>query len=443
VNAALWFFIIGLLLCGMAMLGSYIERLPLTTSLLYVATGAVLGPLGFGVLLLNPIKHSAALELASKVAVLLSLFVAGLKLRSALTHRRWHLPVRLATMTMTVTVVLVALLGMYGLGLSVGAAVLLAGILAPTDPVLASDVTVESAADRDRLRFALTGEAGLNDGTAFPFVMLGLGLLGLHEIGPYGVRWLAVDVAWGIGAGLATGAALGTATGRVVLFLRTRKKEAVGLDDLLALGLIALSYGVAELLHGYGFLAVFAAGLALRRIERTETGAAEPPPDVAAAALAAATGDAVDAVATSEETAHAYMAEAALGFTEQIERVASVGVVLVMGSMLTRATFDLNAWWFVLALFLIVRPLAVLFTTHVRNSAPSQRPLICWFGIRGVGSVYYLMYALQHGVRGELAQQLTALTFTVVASSAVLHGISVTPLMKRYNRLRKQQALTE
>lgn len=431
---ALWFTVIGVLLCGMVVAGSYIERLPLTTSILYLIAGCVLGPLGVGLLIVSPIEHSRMLEFAAEIAVLISLFVAGLKLRSAFSDRRWAIPLQLATTAMVVTVGLVTLLGVYGLGLSLGAAVLLGGILAPTDPVLASDVQVESASDRDRVRFALTGEAGLNDGTAFPFVMLGLGLLGHHELGTFGWRWFAVDVVWAITAGIFVGGLLGTAMGRWVLHLRTSRREAVGLDDLLALGLIALSYGAALLVHGYGFLAVFAAGIALRRIERIrDTGAA--PSDVVRAALAPTVDVDAGAVATADTTAPAYMAEAALGFTEQLERMAEVTIVLVLGAMLSRTTLALDAWWFVLALFVVVRPAALLVVRY-RHAHKEQRQLIAWFGIRGVGSFYYLMYALQHGVDGALAERLTAITFTVIAVSALVHGVSVTPLMRRYDRIR-------
>ena len=157
---------------------------------------------------------------------------------------------------MTITVGLVALVGVYVLGLPLGAAILLGAVLAPTDPVLASDVQLESAADTDRFRFSITGEAGLNDGTAFPFVMLGLGLLGLHELGEGGWRWLTVDVVWAITGGLAIGAAGGMAIGRLVVYLRREHKESVGADEFLALGLIAFVYGAAVLTHTYGFLAV-------------------------------------------------------------------------------------------------------------------------------------------------------------------------------------------
>ena len=153
------------------------------------------------------------------------------------------------------------------LGLSFGAAVLLGAILAPTDPVLASAVQVESSGDRDRLRFSLTGEGGLNDGAAFPFVMLGLGLLGLHDLGVGGWRWWTVDVIWATAGGLMIGGALGALIGTLVVYLRARHKESIGLDEFLALGLIALAYGLAVLSHTYGFLAVLAAGMALQRVK--------------------------------------------------------------------------------------------------------------------------------------------------------------------------------
>src|SRR4051794_24826204 len=132
-------------------------------------------------------------------------------------------------------------------------------------------------------RFTLTGEAGLNDGTAFPFILLGLGLLGTHELGAWGWRWLAADVLWATAGGLAVGGGLRALVGHLVLYLRRHHQEAVGLDDFLALGLIALSHGTTLLLGASGFLAVFAAGLALRRVERRASGL-RPPEQVQAVA---------------------------------------------------------------------------------------------------------------------------------------------------------------
>lgn len=427
------YIILGLVFVTLALTPTVLKRLPLTAALLYLVLGAVLGALGFGWIRLDPLRDSALLERLTEVAVIVSLFSAGLKLRTPLAHGNWQTPVRLAFLSMGITVALITLVGVQGLGLPLGAAVLLGAVLAPTDPVLASDVQVESATDRDRLRFGLTGEAGLNDGTAFPFVMLGLGLLGLHELGEGGWRWFAVDLLWAVGGGLAVGTVLGTLIGRLVLYLRREHREAVGLDDFLALGLIGLSYGVALLVYTYGFLAVFAAGLALRRIESQSSGDA-PPPDVAAAGG----GEAGAAQATHAEHAPAYMAHAVLSFNEQLERIVTVGVVVLVGTMLSRHYFLAETLWFVPLFFLLIRPLSVEIGLLGSEAMPLQRRLMAWFGIRGVGSLYYLAYALQHGLPPDLAHTLTALTLVSVAVSVVLHGTSVTPLMHFYGARRRQ-----
>ena len=216
-TAVVWFHVVGLLLVGMTLAGAVLRRLPLTTALLYLLVGVGLGPLGLGLLWLDPVAHAPLLERVAEAAVLVSLFSAGLKLRLPVAGGHWRPAVRLATASMVVTVALVAAAGVVGLGLPLGAAILLGAVLAPTDPVLASDVQVAHAGDRDRPRFSLTGEAGLNDGAAFPFVLLGLGLLGLHEPGAFGGRWLAVDVAWAGAAGLGVGWLLGQLVGRLVL----------------------------------------------------------------------------------------------------------------------------------------------------------------------------------------------------------------------------------
>jgi NhaP-type Na+/H+ or K+/H+ antiporter len=329
---------------------------------------------------------------------------------------------------MTLTVGLIALAGHFLLDLPIGAAILLGAVLAPTDPVLASDVQVEDAGDRDRLRFGLTGEAGLNDGTAFPFVMLGLGLLGLHPLGEGGWRWLAVDVVWAIVGGLVIGYLCGLAVGRLVVFLRREHKEAVGLDEFLTLGLIALSYGVALFAHSYGFLAVFAAGLALRRTERAAVGE-DAPLDVKAAA-AAEGGE--EEIATDPEHAPTYMTNAVLSFNEQLERIGEVALVLLVGGLLTKSLLPREALWFVPLLFLVIRPVSVGFGLFGARMSRAQRRLTSWFGIRGIGSIYYLMFAVTHGLPEPLARPLIGITLTTIAASIVVHGISVTPLMNRY-----------
>lgn len=434
---AIWALIIGALLITMALSGTSLSRLPLSTALLYLAAGVGLGPAGWALLAPDPLTWSVALEKVSEVAVLISLFAVGLKLGLPLSDRGWRLPARLALVSMTITVALIAAIGVLGLGLSLGAAVLLGAILAPTDPVLASDVQVLEAGDRDRLRFSLTGEGGLNDGAAFPFVMLGLGLLGLHDLGAWGWRWLLVDVVWAVAGGLAIGAVLGTLIGRLVVYLRSRHQESVGFDEFLALGLIALAYGVAVLSHAYGFLAVFAAGLALQRVkERPREGA-----DSAVLETGLQSSRANAALATDSAYASAFMMQQVRGFNEQLERIAEVAVVLVVGAMLAYTYLPVGALWFVPLLFLVVRPVSVRIGLLGAPVSREQRLFISWFGIRGIGSIYYLMYAINQGLPRPLAEEIIALTLTVVAVSIVLHGVSVTPLMNLYGRRKARRTI--
>ena len=405
---AIWSLIIGALLITMALAGTWLRRLPLSTAMLYLAAGCGIGPAGLALMAPDPLVYSVILERASEVAVLISLFAVGLKLGLPLSDKGWRLPARLAIVSMTITVAMIAAIGMAGLGLSLGASILLGAILAPTDPVLASDVQVVEASDRDRLRFSLTGEGALNDGAAFPFVMLGLGLLGLHDLGTGGWRWFAVDVLWATVGGLLIGGALGTLVGRLVVHLRSRHKASVGLDEFLALGLIALTYGLAVLSHTYGFLAVLAAGIALQRVtERPGEGA---------------------------RTASADLMQQVQGFNEQLERIAEVAIVLAIGGMLAYTYLHASAVWFVLVLLLVVRPVSVWVGLLGAPVSRDQRVLISWFGIRGIGSIYYLMFAINHGLPRALAEELIALTLAMVAASIVVHGISVTPLMNAYAR---------
>ncbi|HEY2189869.1 MAG TPA: cation:proton antiporter [Caldimonas sp.] len=445
-----WSAVAGFLLLVMALSDSVLARLPLSTSMLYVAVGVAVSPLWLDWVHVEPAAHPRAIEHIAEVVVLLSLFGSGLKMSVGLSDGRWLLPVRLATVSMVATIALIAMAGVSWLGLPLGAAILLGGILAPTDPVLASDVQLADPNDRDRLRFSLTGEAGLNDGTAFPFVLLGLGLLGLHDLGGSLWRWFALDVVWAVGAGIGIGAALVTLVGRLVLFLRRTHKEAVGLDNFLALGLIGLAYGSASLAHGYGFLAVFAAGVALRRLEQRATAqgaaaarktatdgvASQRKRSVAAAANAHADPDLRRAqrVATHPLFAPAFMAHAVLSFNEQIERIAEVVAVIAVGTLLWAVDWSRASWWFVAVLLLVIRPVSALAGLAGSQTSPAQRALIGWFGIRGIGSLYYLAYAVNHGLAADTAATMAALALPVVVVSIVLHGISVTPLMNFYER---------
>lgn len=416
----IWFLITGALLIGVALAGSVLRRLPVTAPIFYLAAGACLGPWGAGLLSLDAVDRAPLLLRLTELAVIISLFTAGLKLRLPLSDPRWRTAFLLAAVAMVLTIGGVSAFAVAALGLPLGAAVLLGAVLAPTDPVIASDVQVADEHDAEPVRFSLTGEAGLNDGTAFPFVMLGLGLVGAHELGTAGWRWVTVDLIWAVFAGLGIGTLCGAGVGRLVLYLRRAHREAVGLDEFLALGLIALSYGLALLAGAYGFLAVFAAGLSMRRIEREQS----------------EERDKVDRVPQEDDDVAkdpAHMAREVLGFNQQLERLGEFAVVLVAGALLA----GIEAVWLgallAACLFLVIRPAAIVLTLLRSPLLRPQRAFIAWFGVRGVGSMYYLAFALTHGLPASEARLLADMTLVVVASSIVVHGVSVTPLMARYS----------
>lgn len=422
-----WSFFVGVLLVSMVLAGTLLGRLPLTGAMIYLVLGWLLGPRVADVLRPDPYAHAAALRALAEVALLISLFAVGLQLGVPLRDWRWRLPLRLAFVSMAAMVAMVAAVGVAWLGLPVGAAVLLGAILSPTDPVLAAGVPSDRGAKPDRLGFSLAGEGGLNDGAAFPFVMLGLGLLGLHELGPGGWRWWSVDLVWATGGGVAIGGLLGTATGRLVVYLRSRHDEAVGLDEFLGLGLLALAYGVAQLGQASGFLAVFAAGLALQRVRERPRSGSRPLP-----AATDLQGHSYETLATHSHHASATMRDSVRGFNEQLEKLAELALVLVVGAMLAYAKPLPAVWWFVPLLLGVLRPLSVLAATLGERLSRSQRVLIGWFGMRGIGSVFYLLLALNLGLVGRDADVLVSLTLWTVAASIIVHGLTAQPLMQRY-----------
>lgn len=203
--ASAWFILIGLLLLVVGFTFSYFKTVPVTSAIVYLIIGCIVGPMGFGLFHFNPLEESALLEILTEIAVLISLYCAGVKMPVSVTLKRWRTPLQLAFISMALTVGLVTLFGYFWLALPLGATVVLGAVAAPTDPVLATEIQVRDADDSDSLRFSLTSEAGMNDGSAFPFVMLGLGLLGLHELGEAGWRWIALDVLWGTVAAIGIG----------------------------------------------------------------------------------------------------------------------------------------------------------------------------------------------------------------------------------------------
>jgi NhaP-type Na+/H+ or K+/H+ antiporter len=225
---------------------------------------------------------------------------------------------------------------------------------------------------------------------------------------------------------------MGALVGRVILYLRVRHREALGSDEFIALGLIALTYGMALLCHTYGFLAVFAAGLALRRIDR-HIHEAQPVKPVVLPPKEPDSAESAE-LQTSETEAPATLMRAVQRFNSQLERFAEVAIVLAVGILISAVHFRQEVLWFVPLLFLVIRPAAVLVGVMGTGVQGQQRRLMAWFGIRGIGSIYYLLYAIRHDIGRDIAERLLSLTIAVVVASVIAHGLSVTPLMKKYER---------
>ncbi|MHC8344139.1 cation:proton antiporter [Pseudomonas sp. RT6P73] len=441
----LWVAVLGAVLLTLALTSSYLRWMPVTTSAVCLVLGVGIGPSGLGLLKLDTGDASIWMEHLTEVAVLFSLFVCGLKLRSPLKDKKWRVAFGLAGPVMLLTIGGICLLLHYGLQLSWGASMLIGSILAPTDPVLAALVQVNDARDDDSVRFGLSGEAGLNDGIAFPFVILGLLLL-QHDGNPgwFG-DWVLLSLLWAVPAGLLTGYWMGRGIGRLTLVLRIKNDDStLSPNDYLALALIALAYVGAESIHAYGFLSVFAAGLGLRQEEVKSTGNAELPAEHLVQPVVghqnvepqhAVHGDTEHLEDT--QVAAGIMMGDMLAFGSLVERAMEVFLVTLLGVVLV-AHWDWRALLVGGVLFCVIRPLSVVVMPWGRLLDWRQRLLIGWFGIRGIGSLYYLFYALNHGLGQSVATLCTDLTLSVVALSILIHGISTQPTLARYERRKKQ-----
>lgn len=421
----LWFLLIGSLMMIKGLGTTSLKKLPFTSAIVYLVIGFLLGPSVLSLFYFDPIKQSALLEVLTEIAVLISLFSAGVKMPVPIKLVKWRPSLRLASLSMVITVALIAAFCYFVLGLPLGAGILLGAILAPTDPVLATDTQSRYPGDEDQLRFTLTSEAGMNDGTAFPFVMLGLGLLGLHELGDFGWQWILIDVLWATAAAVIIGILAGTLVGRVVWKFRGQHNEHDVLDDLVALGLIAIVYSLSLVLNAWGFIAVFFAAVALRSTEIKLVLTAGFNADQYA--TESSQSNSIDI--NSSLTPPKIVSAEALIFKEHLERLSELMLVLLVGGMLLPYFWNWRTLSLAAFIILLARPLSAVLGLIGSKTTWRVRGIIGWFGVRGIGSIYYLMYAIQHGISEPLAQDLIQMTLIVITISILVHGTSVKPLL--------------
>ena len=443
---SVWLMVFGALLLLLAVASTYVRLLPVSSSVLYLLFGLAIGPLGLQLWQQDLSLNRGWIEHLAEVAVLVSLFVGGLTMRLPLRAPEWRNAWILAGPVLLGSIIGLTLIGHYLLLLDWGVALLVAAVLSPTDPVLASLLQVSHASDDDRLRYALSGESGFNDGIAFPFVVAGLLVLAAEKTLPDHetlLFWFVSDVLWAVPVGLLVGYGLGRGAGRLVIFLRAHHTDTVvTANDFLALALIALSYACAETLGAWGFLAAFAAGLGLRHAEVATSGHDEEPAEQSAQAEPREDGQGNVLVRFGDDPAeHPQIAAGALmadilTFGGVLERVLEVLLVTLLGALLYYH-WDWRAIFLALALFCLVRPLMVVLLVRDPQMSLQHRLFIGWFGIRGIGSLYYLSYALNHGVPDVAVGEVSDLVLSVVALSILLHGLTTQPLLSLYERMAK------
>ncbi|NDV09531.1 sodium:proton antiporter [Rhodococcus sp. IEGM 248] len=368
---------------------------------------------------LSPALHPAVTEHLSETCVIVALMGVGLAIDRPLGWRTWNSTWRLLLIAMPLGIAAVALLGWWVAALTPAVAILLGAVLAPTDPVLASDVQVEgptsggeSHQEDDEVRFALTSEAGLNDALAFPFVYLALFMIGKGPIEQWIVQWVAWELIGKVVIGAALGWIAGDLFGRAVFrFPITHMRLAERSEPIFALAATFAVYGLTELAGGYGFLAVFACAVAIRRTER----------------------------------AHDYHAEMH-SLIEQLEHVLTLAVLLLLGVALTSGLLTGLTWGGVLvaaALVFVIRPVVGwLSLLGCEEMSGPERRVTAFFGVRGIGSIYYLAYAAAEAGVDDEKWLWSTVAFTVVLS-VLVHGVSATRVMRLLDLRREGGAVAD
>lgn len=397
--------IIGIASLSMAWMPAITQRLRISYAILYVLIGVLLYSLVDTLPWPNPIWEEAYAVHLTELIIIISLMGAGLKIDQRFSFTQWHIPFRLVTVTMVFSIAVVAVVSWWMLGFDPASALLLGAVLAPTDPVLASDVQVGPPREQrhDNVRFSLTAEAGLNDGMAFPFTWLAIAVATAAEPAQTAWEaWLWRDLVYRIVAGIVSGFLLGKLLAYLVLYLPDRNITLLTRDGFVAISTTLTVYGITELLHGYGFIAVFVTAITLRNYEMQ----------------------------------HAYHGELH-AFTDQIERILVAVMLILFGGSLVTGLFQALTWnmaFFSLACVFLIRPAAGMIALLGTPLHIKEKLAISFFGIKGIGAFFYLAFAL-HQASFRHGEALWSVVGFCVLVSIAIHGITAPYSM---HKLRKQ-----
>ena len=389
---------LGLAVAAMAFIPIHSSKYKISYTIPLLLLGCTLYVLKIPLPWPDPLWSFNKAKIITEIIVIISLMVAGLKIGIHYNLKDWMIPFRLIGITMIFSMLSVFLISHYILNLNGPVSLLLAAVLAPTDPVMASELQLEDHQKIDDkntgLRFALTSEAGINDGLAFPFVYLAISWskAGSFQNIDFTENILYYFI-YKIFVGIFIGAIIGFA---VSYLIKTYSKENRKLitNGFLAVALTFVSYGAAEFLKSYGFLSVFATGVFLQYYNRSKES------DVKKNVL--------------------------INFAEQTEKLLSVLWTIFFGGSIVSGILnytDLNGILLSIAFVLIIRPvfgyLALLKTKYSR----AKRFAIAFFGIRGIGSFFYLSFALLKG-KFQNYDDLFGIVSYIVLFSIILHGLT-------------------
>ena len=391
--------LIGIAALGMAWMPSITKKTQISYAIIYVLLGIVLYAILDLKPLPRPLDHQIVTIHLTELVVIVSLMGTGIKIDQPFSFKTWMVPLRLVTLTMLLSIGAIAMLGYYVLGFDLPSSILLGAVLAPTDPVLASDVQVGPPMEKEvnNTRFAVTAEAGMNDGMAFPFIWLAVAVATGFDGNDLGL-WLARDVLYKIVAGIVCGILLGRLLAYLIFKLPQKLNFIVIRDGFVGVAATLLVYGITEILQGYGFFAVFVTAITLRNFELN----------------------------------HKYH-KRLHDFTDQIERILVAIVLLLFGGSIVNGVMQYLTWPMALvglAIVLLVRPVLGLLSLFKTKLQLEEKLAISFFGIRGMGSFFYLSFALQQ-TYFVFGKELWSLVSFIVLLSVIIHGVTANTTMEK------------